>query len=48
MTTVSNFKTGIGLLTAFLVLGAYIYCSVLVFILGVQLDELLRKREERS
>ena len=48
VTTVSNFKTGIGLLTAFLVLGAYIYCSVLVFILGVQLDELLRKREERS
>jgi membrane protein len=43
---VSNFKTGIGFLTAFLVLGAYIYLSVLVFVLGVQLDELLRKREE--
>jgi membrane protein len=43
---VSNFKTGIGFLTGFLVLGAYIYLSVLVFVLGVQLDELLRKREE--
>jgi hypothetical protein len=43
---VSNFKTGIGFLTAFLVLGAYIYLSVLVFVLGVQLDEFLREREE--
>jgi membrane protein len=46
VTNVSNFKTGIGFLTAFLVLGAYIYLSVFVFVLGVQLDELLRKREE--
>ena len=45
---VSNFKTGLGVLTAFLVFGAYVYLSVLVFILGVQLDELLRKREEGS
>ena len=45
---VSNFKTGIGFLTAFLVLGAYLYLSVLVFVLGVQLDELLRKREKGS
>jgi membrane protein len=43
---VSNFKTGIGFLTGFLVLGAYIYFSVLVFVLGVQLDELLRKKQE--
>jgi membrane protein len=43
---VSNFKTGIGFLTAFLVFGAYIYLSVLVFVLGVQLDELLREKEE--
>jgi membrane protein len=46
VSNVSNFKTGIGFLTAFLVFGAYIYLSVLVFVLGVQLDELLRKREE--
>jgi membrane protein len=43
---VSNFKTGVGFLTGFLVLGAYVYLSVLVFVLGVQLDEFLRKREE--
>src|ERR671925_1923561 len=43
---VSNFKTGVGFLTAFLVFGAYLYLSVLVFVLGVQLDELLRTREE--
>jgi hypothetical protein len=43
---VSNFKTGIGFLTGFLVLGAYIYFSVLVFVLGVQLDEVLRKKQE--
>jgi membrane protein len=43
---VSNFKTGIGFLTGFLVFGAYIYLSVLVFVLGVQLDELLRKKQE--
>jgi membrane protein len=46
VTYVSNFKTGIGVLTAFLVLGAYIYLSVLVFVAGVQLDEVLRKRQE--
>ena len=46
VTYVSNFKTGIGVLTAFLVLGAYIYLSVLVFVGGVQLDEVLRTREE--
>ena len=43
---VSNFKTGVGFLTAFLVFGAYIYFSVLVFVLGVQLDELLRTKKE--
>ena len=46
VTYVSNFKTGIGFLTAFLVFGAYLYLSVFVFVIGVQLDELLRKREE--
>jgi len=46
VSNVSNFKTGIGFLTAFLVFGAYMYFSVLVFVLGVQLDELLRKKQE--
>jgi membrane protein len=43
---VSNFKTATGQLTAFLILGAYIYLSVNVFLAGVQLDELLRKEQE--
>jgi len=47
-TSVSNFKTATGFLTAFLVLGAYLYLSVAIFLAGVQLDELLRKREEES
>jgi uncharacterized BrkB/YihY/UPF0761 family membrane protein len=42
VSNVSNFKTGVGFLTAFLVLGAYVYLSVVVFLAGVQLDELLR------
>src|ERR671928_1297381 len=42
VSNVSNFKTGIGFLTAFLVLGAYIYLSVLVFVAGGPLDEGVR------
>ena len=42
---VSNFKTAVGQLTAFLILGAYIYLSVIVFLAGVQVDELLRKQD---
>jgi YihY family inner membrane protein len=43
---VSNFKTATGQLTAFLILGAYIYLSVVVFLAGVQVDELLRKEQK--
>ena len=39
---VSSFKTATGQLTAFLILAAYIYLSVVVFLAGVQIDELLR------
>ena len=39
---VSNFKSATGQLTAFLILAAYIYLSVIVFLAGVQIDELLR------
>ena len=45
---VSNFKTATGQLTAFLILGAYIYLSVIVFLAGVQVDELLRKEQKRK
>ena len=43
---VSNFKTATGQLTAFLILGAYIFFSVTVFLAGVQVDELLRKEQK--
>ena len=43
---VSNFKTATGQLTAFLILGVYIYLSVIVFLAGVQVDELLRKGQK--
>jgi uncharacterized BrkB/YihY/UPF0761 family membrane protein len=39
----ANFKTTIGSLTVFLVLTAYVFTSAAIFLVGVQLDELLRK-----
>jgi membrane protein len=39
---VANFKTAIGSLTVFLVLTAYVFTSAAIFLIGVQLDELLR------
>ena len=41
---VANFKTAPGQLTVFLVLTTYVYCSAIVFLMGVQVDELLRER----
>jgi membrane protein len=43
VSSVANFKTATGTLTAFLVLTAYVFVSAAIFLLGVQLDELLRK-----
>jgi membrane protein len=40
---VANFKTAIGNLTVFLVLIAYVYTSSIIFLVGVELDELLRE-----
>src|SRR5919201_281903 len=39
----ANFKTAIGQLTVFIVLMVYVYASSIVFLVGVQLDELLRE-----
>ena len=39
---VANFKTAIGSLTVFLVLIAYVYTSSIIFLIGVEVDELLR------
>ena len=41
---VANFKTPVGSLTTLLVLTSYLYVTVIVFLAGVQFDELLRKR----
>ncbi|HEX6699431.1 MAG TPA: YihY/virulence factor BrkB family protein [Gaiellaceae bacterium] len=43
---VSNFKTATGQLTAFLILSAYVFLSVTVFLAGVQVDELLRREQK--
>lgn len=42
VTSVANFRTAEGILAAFLVLTTYVYVSSIIFLIGVQLDELLR------
>ena len=42
--SIANYKTGAGILAAFLVLTTYLYTSSLIFMIGVELDELLRRR----
>lgn len=48
VTSVANFQTAVGQLTVFLVLTAYVYTSSVIFLVGVQLDELLRARAPRG
>lgn len=43
MTAIADFKTAIGSLTVFLVLTAYLYTNSLILLMGMRLDELLRK-----
>jgi membrane protein len=45
--SVANFKSATGSLTAFLLLSAYLWVSVAIFIAGAQLDELLRTDHKR-
>jgi membrane protein len=40
---VANFKTAVGNLTVFLVLIGYVYTSSIIFLVGVELDELVRE-----
>ena len=40
---VANFKTATGELTVFLVLIGYVYTSAIIFLVGVEVDELLRE-----
>lgn len=37
-----NYRTGPGVLAAFLVLTTYVYTSSIIFMVGIQLDDLLR------
>lgn len=48
VSSVANFKTAPGQLAVFLVLTSYTYTSAIVFLVGVQLDELVRKRAPRA
>jgi membrane protein len=43
VTDVANFKTAVGSLTVFLVMIGYVYTSSIIFLVGVELDELLRE-----
>jgi membrane protein len=43
VTEVANFKTSTGSLAVFLVLTGYVYTSSIIFLVGVELDELLRE-----
>ena len=43
VSSLANFKTAVGQLAVFLVLMVYAYASSIVFLIGVQLDELLRE-----
>jgi membrane protein len=42
VSSVASFTSAWGTLTAFLVLTAFLYTSSIIFLVGVQLDELLR------
>lgn len=45
-TSIADYKTGLGTLTAFLVLTAYTLVVAYVFVMGAQLDEPLHRRNE--
>jgi membrane protein len=47
VSTLADFKSPIGTLTAFLVLTGYLYTTAAIFLLGAELDELRRKEERR-
>lgn len=46
--SVADFESAVGILTVFLLLTAYVFVSPTIFIVGVQLDEILRKERRRS
>ena len=44
VSSVASYRSGPGILAAFLVLTTYVYVSSIIFLVGVQIDELLRRR----
>jgi membrane protein len=48
VTTLLNFKTATGNLGVFLVLCGYVYTSAIIFLVGVEVDELLRADAQRE
>jgi membrane protein len=46
VTTVANFKSATGTLTGLLLLTAYVFVSSAIFLVGAELDELLRKETD--
>jgi membrane protein len=46
--SVANFETAVGSLTVFLVLTAYVLTTSMIFVIGAQLDELLRRDTEEG
>lgn len=48
VSSVANFETAVGSLTVFLVLTAYMLTTSAIFVIGVQLDELLRQDAEEG
>lgn len=46
VSSVANFETAVGSLTVFLVLTAYVLTTSMIFVIGAQLDELLRQDAE--
>ncbi len=42
--SIANFRSAVGSLAVFLVLTGYLYTCAIIFLVGVQLDELLRRR----
>jgi len=45
VTYLADFKSPVGSLTSLLVLTTYLFVSAIVFLVGVQIDEILRKRK---
>ena len=48
VTSVADFKSAVGSLTVLLFLSWYVFVSSAIFLIGAQLDELLRKETHRQ